>query len=89
MRIFIFLLLTEAYFPEALINYITGFKFALLSFSFISIQDVEGLNKLLSWADIPQQKSYLYEIGLTSRSAVYNNANLLFSVSLLILTHIG
>ena len=52
MRILILLLLTEAYFPEALINYITGFKFALFSFSFISLQDVEGLNKLLSWADI-------------------------------------
>ena len=89
MRILMLLLLTEAYFPDSLINYITGFKFALFSFSFISIQDVGGFSKLLSWDNIPQHKNFLENIGITSISAFYNNANFLFTLCSLVLINIG
>ena len=78
MKILILLFLTEAYFPQSLTYYITGFKFALFNFSYISIQDVSGFNKLFNWANFPQIKNYLYDIGLNSQSAFYNNANFAF-----------
>ena len=73
MRILILMLLTEAYFPSQIKNYLLGLKLFSFNFSFLFIQDIPGINEVSNLFDFSQPETVLQDIGLISKSSLFNS----------------
>ena len=88
MRILILMLLTEAYFPSPVNNYLVGLKMFSFNFSFMFIQNIPWLQNWLKEFNFSQPSAMLQDIGLVSQSSLINNINLLLILILIVLSHI-
>ena len=77
-----------AYMPQSVVKLITGMDFAMLSFSFIPIEDIPLASQLSRWFSYAQQNDYYSEIGLNSGSAIVNHLQLLVISGLIVLVHV-
>ena len=88
MRMLILMLLTEAYFPTQVNNYLVRLKLFSFNLSFLSIQNMPGLNEILKLFDYPQSNAVLQDLGLESQSTLVNNINLVFTLIMIMITHL-
>ena len=57
-RLLIFLILTDAYLPQSVIDYITGMKFFSFNFSFLSFQTISVVKKPLQLIEFDQKQQH-------------------------------
>ena len=69
------LLLTGAYFPKPLTDYLSGLNFTLFSFNFVPVLSLPYNKEAKSWIDYDVDNDYLKTIGLNSGSTLINNFN--------------
>ena len=67
------LLLTGAYFPKPVIDFMSGFSFAMFSFGFMPVLSTPTASPIKEWLDFDLDNEYLAAMGLTSGSAFISN----------------
>ena len=87
-RLLIFLILSDAYLPQSVIDYISGMKLFSFNFSFLSFQTLPVIKVPLQLLDFTQNSVELETIGLNSGSSFVNSINLLLTVIMVIFLHI-
>ena len=87
-RLLIFLILSDSYLPQSVIDYISGMKIFSFNFSFLSIQNVPIIRIPLQLFDFTQNSKALESIGLNSGSSLINNINLAFTFLMITSVHI-
>lgn len=80
-RMFLLLVLTGAYLPPKIANYIIGQRIFTFNFSFLSLAKFDKI-------DYPQVDSSLKTIGVESGSTIINNFNLVFVILLIGAVHL-
>ena len=83
------LLLTGAYFPKTLTDYLSGLNFTLFSFNFVPVLNPSYGKEAKSWIDYDVDNDYLETIGLNSDSTLINNFNTLLIFILIISIHLA
>ena len=86
-RLLIFLILTDAYLPQSVIDYITGMKFFSFNFSFLSFQTISVVKKPLQLIEFDKSNSMLESIGLNSGSTLVNSINLIATTLMMFALH--
>ena len=81
------LILTGAFIPIIVRNYLTGMDFALNIFELIPIYKVPFISDLYSWLKFGQQNSDLEDIGVEDESTTANNLSFLIMLLLFIIIH--
>ena len=87
-RTLIFLILTDAYLPGSVVEYITGMKLFSFNFSFLKISNWPGINLGTNVLNYNQINTQLETIGIESGSSFVNNINILLILLSIILVHI-
>ena len=94
-KLLLLLLLTGAYFPEPIVEFITGMNFTLFSFDFLASENtsilkeaINSINKLRSWSYSKQGNPFLLKMGLESSSCFYNTFITLLILLLIVLFHL-
>lgn len=82
------LLLTGAYIPKDVVDYLSGSSFSLFSMDFLPFHKQLLVKGLYSWVAQDQENEILQKMGLKSGSTIYNNLSLFFMVFLLIVMHL-
>jgi hypothetical protein len=75
-QIFLLMPLTDAYFPQEVITFLTSIDFTMFSFSFLPIKNLPLVNTLFELIDFDQTDSYYDQIGLESGSTFINHYTL-------------
>jgi hypothetical protein len=75
-QIFLLMPLTDAYFPQEIITFLTSIDFTMFSFSFLPIKNLPLVNTLFELIDFDQTDSYYDQIGLESGSTFINHYTL-------------
>ena len=83
-RLLIFLILSDAYLPQSVIDYISGMKIFSFNFSFLSLQKLPVIKIPLQLLDFTQNNVELETIGLNSGSSFVNTSYNLFKLILII-----
>jgi len=78
------LLLTGAFVPNDIVDYLSGMTFSAFSFNFIPIVDIPYYNHFALWLDYEQDDENLEILGVESGSAFTNNFSLLNILLLLV-----
>mmetsp|Transcript_5351 Transcript_5351/g.6381 ORF Transcript_5351/g.6381 Transcript_5351/m.6381 type:complete len:124 (-) Transcript_5351:17-388(-) len=87
-RLYMLLILSDAYLPQKIVDYIKGGKLFSFNFSFLPIQELSVVKEGLDNIKFPQTDSSLEAIGLESGSAIANNLNLVVTVLLIVMAHL-
>ena len=87
-QILILLLLTGAFIPKSIRQYLSGFEFLSLKFDFIPLNKIPLVSKLYVMMKFEQNKDELKDVGLDFESTIINNIVLLVILLLFILAHI-
>lgn len=87
-QIFMLMPLTEAFFPVEVIMFLTGLDFTMLSFSFLPLDEISGVDIILSWFDFKQEDNYYSEMGLASGSTIVNTYTLFITFALIAVLHV-
>ena len=82
------LLLTGAFLPHKVVDYIKRKSFASFSFNFIPIKDIPGVRILIDWIEFDQPVESLIDVGLESGSSRPNILSLLFILLLILILHL-
>ena len=83
------LLLTGAYFPKPVIDFMSGFSFAMFSFGFMPVLSTPTASPIKEWLDFDLDNEYLAAMGLTSGSAFISNFGWLLTIFELICLHLA
>ena len=70
------LILTGAFIPETVRQYLIGMNFTLLSFNFVPLHKIPFISDFYSKMDIEQQNNDLKDIGIEYASTIANNIQL-------------
>ena len=76
-RMFMLLLLTGAFIPETVRQYLSGMDFVSLNFDFIPFIEVPLISDLYLWMKFEQTNDDLGDVGLDDGSTVVNNISFL------------
>lgn len=76
-QLFMLLPIIPEFFPDALLVFITGVDFTLISFDFIRLNDAPFVQDLKKWVSFPQKDAYMNKIGLISGSSLLNYLSLM------------
>lgn len=87
-QLILLLLLTNAYIPKGVINYLVGLKATTCSFNFIPFKDIPGLNSAVGWMDSKIIQDELDYFGIFSGSSFVNNFSVLCIMVILALFHL-
>ena len=82
------LILTGAFIPETVREYLLGMDFTLFSFNFIPFIKIPGLSNLYSWMGFEQYNTDLNDIGVEYSNSFINNMSFLFTLLIFIAVHI-
>lgn len=69
-----------AYISDEVLAFLEGMKFAMFSFSFLSIKDISFLNFFKINFSFPQDDEYMEAIGLESKSSLLNHLSLFYVI---------
>lgn len=81
MRALLLLLLTRAYIPKDVKDFIIGFKLLSFDFAFLQVNTYPGVKNVIEWLDSPQTDSTFEEVGVKSNSALVNLSGLIFTIT--------
>lgn len=87
MRLLLLLVLTKAYMPKDVKDYILGFEVFSFDFSFVSAKSVPPLSYLVDWLDHAQPEDVLTDVGVESTSSLANLLDLFVTLAAVILAH--
>ena len=76
MQLIFFLILTRAYIPKDIIDFITSSNYILSLFNFIPINQAKGALSWFVWIEYSQPDDLLDKIGIESGSTYINNVSL-------------
>ena len=82
------LILTGAFIPEALRQYLTGMKFALLNFNFIPYIRIPFIYEAHEWIKFEQNSEDMKDVGISDGSTIVNNVSFLTTLLVFIFMHI-
>ena len=82
------LILTGAFIPKTVRQYLSGMHFVLLNFDFIPFIDVPFISDLYLWMKFDQSDDSLKEVGLHDGSATVNNISFLVIILIFIIFHV-
>ena len=88
IQICLTLILTGAYIPEPIQDYLSGQTFASFNFDFIPTVDIPYVQTPIKMLNYNNTNEQLKKIGIKSGSSFVNNAGFLFSIIILICIHI-
>jgi len=86
-QLLMLLLLTGAYIPKFVADYLAGMDYTLFSFSFLKTDKWNFLLYFKSWFDYKQENVMLDFIGIKSGSTLINNLSLIFMFIIMMLLH--
>lgn len=81
------LIITGAYIPKNVVDFLIGLKFSLFSFSFLNLHQIVPFKYLLNWFYFDQSNAELTLLQVKSESSFYNNFGVLFVILVLIVVH--
>ena len=82
------LILTGAFIPTTVKEYLSGMDFVFLNFDFIPFIDVPLISDLYTWMKFGQKNENLKNIGVDSGSTAVNNISFLAIILILAIMHI-
>ena len=82
-RLILMILLSGAYIPFIIVDYLSSLKATTCSFNFIPFKDIPGLDVVVEWFDTEIPISELYHFGFLSGSSFVNNFSLICIVLIL------
>ena len=82
------LILTGAFIPTTVKEYLSGMNFVLLNFDFIPFIDVPLVSDLYQWMKFGQKNDNLKDIGVDNGSTTVNNISFLAIILILAIMHI-
>ena len=88
LQMFLLILLTRAYLPLDIINFIIGSKITMSLYDCISFKKTSYSHPIIDLFDFDQEDEVLSKIGLNSGSTFVNNYSLLNSLILMVLFHL-
>lgn len=80
IQLLLLLLLTGAYFPKDVVDFLTGFEFSMLSLNFLQTDTWSIFDKVTNWLHSEQPHYYLGVIGVESKSSLVNLSSFLFNL---------
>ena len=86
-QLLMLLLLTGAYFPKEIVNFLAGMDFTSFSFSFIPTVNLFNSLSLTNWINFDLNDDYLKAIGMNSESALVNNISVVWTFLAIIIIH--
>ena len=87
-QMFMLLLLTGAFIPETVRQYLSGMDFVSLNFDFIPFIEVPLISDLYIWMKFEQTNDDLSDVGLDDGSTVVNNISFLVILLIFITIHL-
>lgn len=87
-QLLMLLLISEAFIPRDIADYIMGMDYTMFSFGFINVKDWQLISNPIKHLSYPQSSYSLYFIGLESGSGLVNILSLLFTILLITLLHL-
>ena len=87
-QMFMLLLLTGAFIPETVRQYLSGMDFVSLNFDFIPFIKVPLISDLYLWMKFEQTNDDLGDVGLDDGSTVVNNISFLVILLIFITLHL-
>lgn len=88
LQLLLLIPLTGAYFPQAVIDYITSMGFALFNLDFLPFKDMFSLESVYTYFDFGHNSEYLAEVGIRYTSTFLNHLALLFVIFLIMVAHL-
>ena len=82
------LILTGAFIPTTVKEYLSGMDFVFLNFDFIPFIDIPLISDLYTWMKFGQKNENLKSIGVDSGSTTVNNISFLAIILILAIMHI-
>jgi hypothetical protein len=71
------LIISGAYMPKKVVDYLGGMDIILFSFDFIPADNTPGIHSMVKWFDYGEPSYYFEMVGLSSKSFFVNNFFLL------------
>ena len=87
-QVLMLLLLTGAYFPKLITDFMSGLSFTMFSFNFVPVLNLSIMKKVSNWLDYNLDDDYLKTIGMKSGSTFINNFNTFLILSFIIILNI-
>ena len=88
LQLLLSLILTGAYFPTQITDYLSGQTFASFNFDFIPVVEIPLIKIPIESLDFNHSYSNLNAIGVKSGSSFVNNLGLLFTIMVLVSIHL-
>mmetsp|Transcript_8293 Transcript_8293/g.9401 ORF Transcript_8293/g.9401 Transcript_8293/m.9401 type:complete len:132 (+) Transcript_8293:634-1029(+) len=88
LRLFLFLILSGAYLPGTLVEFIKLGTYFTFNFSFWPTFEFQGAKQVLENVDFPQMNANIKTIGLEFGSVIVNNFDLAFTIALIVIQHL-
>ena len=82
------LILTGAFIPTAVKEYLSGMDFVFLNFDFIPFINIPLISDLYTWMKFGQKNENLRDIGVDNGSATVNNISFFIIILILVVIHI-
>ena len=88
LQLLTLLVITEAYLPKDIRDYINGMEFSMFSFSFIPFINIPLLHDYVEWLDFQQPDVRMQTVEVNSGSALINNLSFLVLLVPMLLLHV-
>mmetsp|Transcript_14078 Transcript_14078/g.16314 ORF Transcript_14078/g.16314 Transcript_14078/m.16314 type:complete len:178 (-) Transcript_14078:142-675(-) len=88
LRLFLFFILSGAYLPEKVFEFVKIGQMFTFNFSFLPTLELPGVKQALSKVDFPQTNTNMEAIGVEYGSVIMNNFDLVFTVVLTAIFHL-
>ena len=87
-QMLLLLLLTRAFIPDKIREYLLGMDFTLMNFNFIPLNEVPMISIPYDWIEYEQYDTNLQDIGVENGSTAANNLSFIVMIMMFIILHI-
>ena len=87
-QMLLLLLLTKAFIPDKIREYLLGMDFTLMNFNFIPLNEVPMISIPYDWIEYEQYDTNLQDIGVENGSTAANNLSFIVMIMMFITLHI-
>lgn len=87
-QMLLLLLLTRAFIPDKIREYLLGMDFTLMNFNFIPLNEVPMISIPYNWIEYEQYDTNLQDIGVENGSTAANNLSFIVMIMMFITLHI-
>ena len=87
-QMLLLLLLTRAFIPDKIREYLLGMDFTLMNFNFIPLNEVPMISIPYDWIEYEQYDTNLQDIGVENGSTAANNLSFIVMIMMFITLHI-